>query len=71
MKQIKILCDFCESDITDSQGFPRYRLVLSQESLPVLGGCVCDVLVQPPLDEVKYFCGVGCLKEWVKKSVKD
>ena len=64
---ISISCDGCGCDLTDSAGYPRYRLKLSIESIPNLStNYECDVHVLPMLKGTKHYCSIECLK-----TVKD
>ncbi len=41
-------------------------LLLKCESLPPTGASL-DVVIEPPLSEVR-FCGMGCLKKWLERE---
>lgn len=60
-------CDFCENDLTYSDGISQYRLNLNCIHCPHIGG-VIDVMIYPTLSEEKNFCGLGCLKKWLEKD---
>jgi len=64
-KDIKITCDNCEKDLSSTAGMPDFRLKLSSESLPNTSDITFAVYVSPDIDEDLYFCGLGCLKEWI------
>ena len=66
MKNIE--CDFCKTELNKSCGVTRYRLNLSCETLLDYGGISFDVYVLPPLEGDFHFCGLGCLREWLKKN---
>lgn len=65
MKTMK--CDYCNADISESKGIPNYRLHLSCSAAPDYGGISLDVMMYPPIDSPKDFCGLGCLKKWIDK----
>jgi len=65
MKNIKITCDSCEKDITETESMPTFRLVLSSEKLPSSSNSTYAVLVSPPIGHTHYFCNLICLKRWL------
>lgn len=65
MKQIN--CDYCESDLTVSEGITKYRLDLICTACQHVGGNVLDVYIYPPLDKDLHFCGLGCLNRYFEK----
>lgn len=68
MKQIKITCDNCMNDITQTDATPAYRIELQAKPMPHSTSFIHDLCVMPPIDREMYFCGVGCLKQWVNKN---
>lgn len=66
----KMNCDNCKADISESKGIPNYRLHLSCSAAPDYGGISLDVLIYPPIDKRKDFCGFGCLQKWMEKEGK-
>jgi hypothetical protein len=70
-KSVKIICDNCGRDLTITGNSIDYRLALMNQSIPSRGGAVTDVMVYPPLDSDKYFCGWGCFCEWCLEKVKE
>lgn len=66
MQKVEVACDTCNSDLTNTDGMPKYRLRLSSEALPHTGGAY-TVLVSPPIDEDMHFCGLKCLGLFVKQ----
>ena len=65
MKNIKITCDDCGKDITETGSMPAFRLVLSSEKLPSSANSIYAVLVEPPIDRTYYFCNCICLRRWL------
>ncbi len=69
-REIKVICDNCERDITYTGNSIDYRLNLKDERKPVYPGSnmVTDMMIYPSLkDGEKNFCGLGCLKVWINK----
>ena len=65
-KKINITCDFCGKDISETGKMPEFRLHLLAESIPSQSMSTYAVLVRPPIDSDKYFCGLNCLTGWSK-----
>lgn len=63
-KQVKILCDNCERDITSTGASPQFRLHLKAEPLPHTSNSIHAIMVCPPIKEDKYFCNLSCLEGW-------
>ncbi len=66
---IKYYCDFCNCDLTDSNGGSRWRLKLSNDVMNENSSMTTfDIFWIPPIedDKDKYFCGFGCLKKWLE-----
>lgn len=59
-------CKYCQRDLSTCGPVMDYRLVLKCESIPIDGATV-DVYMQPPIESDLYFCGFGCLKQWVNR----
>lgn len=68
MKEIKITCDHCNRDLTTTGSMPDYRICLSAESMPHDTNVIYSVMVYPPFDRDKFFCGLECLKKWLLKE---
>lgn len=68
--ETKITCDYCQRDITYSRGGYDHSLVLSDRKYGPDSQYVFTYYMEPCLDKDKYFCGFGCLKEWLKKQGK-
>lgn len=66
----KIQCDYCDNDLTYSDGITKHRLKLVCENAPYINCNVIDFYVYPILEEEKHFCGFGCLKKWMEKEGK-
>jgi len=60
-------CDNCNCDLTNSDCVTVHRLVLSCETCPYVGSVTLDILILPPINRTKYFCGLVCLKQWINK----
>lgn len=63
---IKIFCDNCSNEITYSYGCQNYCLKLSNHTMPNYSSITCDIMIYPPIDSTKHFCGLGCLKKWLE-----
>lgn len=70
MKMIKIACDNCDTDLTESPIRPAYRLMLHVERIPTESECeMCaPEISRPPLNEDAHFCNIGCLAAWSAKA---
>ena len=65
MRDEKITCDGCGSDLTTRSNSVDYRLVLGSESKPGYGaGVYTDMMIYPPIDRTHHFCDLGCLDHW-------
>lgn len=62
----KYLCEHCKSDLTHSDGIAKYRLELSAKYCPHTDAPIYGLYMCPPINEDKHFCGLGCLREWLK-----
>lgn len=72
-KEIKIICDCCANDLTYTSNYEDYYLVLSSShKLPWFAqkgersGAVTCMLIEPPIKENRYFCGLECLNKWMQ-----
>lgn len=65
-KDVKITCDQCRRDLTDSGAMPAYRLALTPERIAQSGGIGYAVHVYPPIDGQHHFCSLECLGAWIK-----
>lgn len=70
MKQIEISCDFCGRQLKYSRGGYDYILHLSNRKIGPEGSSVLDYLSYPCIENDADFCGLGCLKEWLKNDMK-
>jgi len=61
MKTVKITCDSCGADLTDTGAMPAYRIRVTAEPLRHTSVMTYDVLVYSPLDHDMYFCGLVCM----------
>lgn len=62
----RISCDGCEVDLSTTSGSGDFRLTLAAESVPIRGGIVNAIMVHPPIDGTKHFCGLSCLRRWAE-----
>ena len=69
MRKTTILCDNCKSDLSQCGPVERYMIELRAIPIPFVGLAVVDVMMLPPIEEDLYFCGLGCLRNWVKNNV--
>lgn len=67
MKETKIICDYCQNDLFDEIHSYGYYLSLEVRRHKT-SGVVFDVMLIPPIDQDKHFCGLGCLKQWLDKD---
>jgi len=68
-KTIKsIICDGCKEEMIEHSSYPaEYGLVLSCKDFNVnKSGTVFSVIVYPIIERDHHFCGLKCLKEWVR-----
>jgi hypothetical protein len=59
-----ITCDGCGADITYTGNSVDYRLSLNVQAMSSRGGVVTDMMISPPLDGSRHFCGLPCLYAW-------
>lgn len=62
----KILCDYCNQDLTYSYGRFDHCLILKDRKYGPNSDAIIDCYICPIIDEDKYFCGKGCLKKWLE-----
>lgn len=67
IKEREIVCECCGYNLTQRKGTPKWRLVLRAEEVPHVGR-VLEIHVPNPLDEIVYFCGLGCLSQWLRSK---
>ena len=69
-EETEITCDSCHTGISCKPGYPaHYCLELRARNVaPTANGMVYAIHVESPLDGVKQFCGVRCLKEWINEQ---
>lgn len=60
----QVICDVCDADITFTGNSIDYRIALTVEPIPNRGGYVTDMMIYPPLDKNRHFCGEACLRLW-------
>ena len=75
MHTYKIACDQCNKDITYTDGYTDYRILLTSEckkSMPREDGLCVSTLayVRDPFPKKLHFCNKGCLKQWINKEDK-
>lgn len=65
-KSTIVICDGCQKDLPCEGLFNEWKLVLSVDPIPVRPiSPPYPEGSEPPIDDVKHFCGLGCLKLWV------
>ena len=69
MRAVQITCDACGKDITSTEEKPRFRLLLLAERLPHTSNIISGILVRPPIDNDRYFCGLDCLRNWIATEI--
>jgi len=65
---ITTTCDNCEADISIASTYPKYRLRLIEEIIPLAPNPTEDPSPKFELGEMKNFCNMKCLKSW---SIKE
>lgn len=66
--ETRIACDNCQRDLTTRGPMPDYSIRLTCRDIPN-GGCAqFSTLVYPEFYGEKDFCGLGCLRAWLKKQ---
>lgn len=68
-KIVKITCDLCKEDITHTNNCEGYRIALTNQSIPSVGGFVTLMAAYPHLEHDMYFCGQSCLLKWAAKRI--
>ncbi len=71
MKKTSISCDFCNSDLTYSNGGYDHCLHLIDRRYGPSGSIIIDYYMLPLLDEDLYFCGFMCLEKWFENRSKE
>ena len=68
MRTEKTVCDACDRDLTATGNCADWRLALVNQPIPSLGGVVTDMMVYPAIERDRHFCGIRCLKTWMKQD---
>jgi len=69
MKDVKVICDGCQRDLTTTGNSEAFRLVLATERIPSRGGIVTDMVAFPTgISRSKHFCDMRCLVAWLKAT---
>ena len=66
MKKTTITCDSCEKDLTTTNHQIDYYFSLNEESKINVSGFATALHIAPPMGRNHHFCGLGCLKTWIK-----
>lgn len=67
MKMVK--CDECRGDLSKARNSIAWRISVKCEYIPLESGVsLTDVWMEAPIAEDGHFCGLKCLKKWVKKQ---
>lgn len=65
--QSKVTCDTCNADLTYTTNCMDWRLALVNQRVPCLPECMLtSTVIHPKIEEDAHFCGVTCLKTWLK-----
>lgn len=67
-KLVRIVCDNCNSDLTDTGNSIDWRLALINERKECRDVAVTNMMIYPSIDRDAYFCGLGCLRAWLTKK---
>lgn len=67
MKTTKVICDYCEKDLSQTGNCLDWMIALTNVRIPSYGGPVTDMNVEKPLSQDYHFCGLGCLRSWIAK----
>jgi hypothetical protein len=68
MKTIKVECDACGEDLSETTNCEAYCLELANRRIPSAGGVVTLMAEYPALKRNFYFCGTSCLLRWMAAS---
>ena len=69
MIKTEINCDSCGRKLNEPTNYEAdYYVRLVKASAPRASGFCYAVHVHPPIDDDMEFCGLGCLKNWLKKK---
>lgn len=71
MKEERITCDGCGTDLTITGNSIAWRLALTPQKIPCHSGAVTDMWIEPDLDRAHHFCGLRCLFLWVDRYRSD
>ena len=52
---IKINCDYCDRDVSESSNSVDYRIVVKSESIPSCGAPVTDMFIDPEILQDYHF----------------
>lgn len=61
MREEKVTCDTCGADLNATSNCVDYRLTLTAELLPSRSESVTMMMIYPPIDRDRHYCGVRCL----------
>ena len=67
-KTTTVACDNCGRDLTVTGNAEAYRLALLNQHIPSRGGFVTCMAEYPAIEADCYFCGIGCLSEWLARE---
>lgn len=63
----KYTCDGCGRDISTTTKCVDYRLTLWADSIPSKDFLAAPLVhIEPPIREAQHFCGINCLRNWVR-----
>lgn len=70
MRDNKVTCDSCGTDLTTTGAMPAFRLRLSSEALPHRSSIINAIVVSPPIKQDAHFCNLLCLSNWASRKIK-
>lgn len=64
---IKIDCDNCGNDLSDTSNCMDYRVIIDSEEIHSISGAVTLMYIPRPVSK-KHFCNMKCTREWISNS---
>ena len=68
MRIVKVICDYCNGDLTETSNCYDYRILLKSDIIPCKEGMVTDMHIFPHFESDLYFCGTGCLLKYIQNK---
>ena len=69
MLKTEYKCDTCNKDLTRTSNCEDYRILLTSERIPSVGGFVTMMAIDPTFKRAYHFCGSNCLVAFIKKEL--